>query len=121
METSALFTFPPDEDDDDDDDDEKKKKKKNVYLRQLRTDSIRPALPPSSRGSPIRCSCPDDVQPCLLDPPLSPLLSPSLVWPFDREESISEEEERHVSKVSDAPPLPLSGKAERCESLRGRL
>ena len=34
METSALFTFPPDEDggdDDDDDDDEKKKKKKNVY------------------------------------------------------------------------------------------
>ena len=92
METSALFSFLPAEDDE-----------KNVY-------ATRPCF--SSRGCPIRCSCPDDVQSCLLDPPpslgLPPSLSPSpsLVWPFDREESISQE--RHVSKVRESDPPLLS-------------
>ena len=57
METSALFTFPPDEDggddDDDDDDGDEKKKKKNVYTGQLRTDSIRP-LPLPRLSNPLQ-------------------------------------------------------------------
>ena len=92
METSALFTFPPDEDDE-----------KNVYATRP------PLLPAAVRSVAVAqmtfnrvCSIPSF-------PP-----SPSLVWPFDREESISQE--RHVSKVRErATPLPLLS-PERCES-----
>ena len=52
METSALFTFPPDEGDGDDDDDDDEKK--NVYAVHLSTDSIRPPLSGARLSNPLQ-------------------------------------------------------------------
>ena len=84
METSALFTFPPDEDDE-----------KNVY-------ATRPPLLPAAVQS-VAVAQMTFNRVCSI-PSFPP--SPSLVWPFDREESISQE--RHVSKVRESDPPLLS-------------